>query len=496
MPSAVTFLAIDHGSDSGRCFAGHFSGERLTLEEVARWPNGPVRIGSSLYWDAFGLWQASSDALARAGQCWGERVRSVGVSTWGVDFALLAEDDTLLDAPHHYRDPRVEGMIDEACRVVSRETIYAQTGIQFIQVNTLFQLLALARRRAPCLLHAARLLMMPDLFHFWLSGVQATERSIASTTQCYNPHRGCWADEILGPLNLPRHIFGEIVEPGTTLGPLRSTIAETTGLTRTVVIAPVSHDTQSAVTATPAGARPWAFLSSGTWSLMGVERTEPLITPASLAADMTNEVGYGNTITLLTNIIGLWLLQESRRGWQRAGQSLTFAEIEQLAAHAPAFGSLVDPGDPSFLNPPDMLAAIRRYCERTGQAAPGQVGEIARCIYESLALTYRRVAQRLDILTGHRLETVHLVGGGAQSALLCQLAADAMERPVIAGPVEATALGSVLVQAMSLGYIASHAEARELVRRSFPPTVYQPRASTRWQEAEARFARMPPMASG
>ena len=491
MTQAVRFLAFDLGAESGRAVIGHLEGDRLRLEELHRFPNGPVRVLDALYWDVLRLWTDIRHGLGLAAQTYGNDLASIGLDTWGVDFGLLAADDTLLGNPYHYRDSRTDGMMEAAFEIVPRAEIYEQTGIQFMQLNSLYQLLAMVRAdsHAGCgaLAAAKTFLNMPDLLNFWLSGQKASEFTIATTTQCYNPGTGDWAREMLERLGIPAHMFGEIIQPGTVLGPLRASVAAETGSRRLPVIASAGHDTAAAVVAVPATGKDYIYLSSGTWSLMGVEIKDPIINDRSLAYNFTNEGGVENTFRFLKNIMGLWLVQECRREWAHAGESYSYDELASMAAGAPAFGPLVSLGDNRFLAPGDMPARIQSFCRETGQRVPDTKGEIVRCALESLALEYRCVAEALDEMVGRRLPTLHIFGGGSQNKLLNQFAADATGRTVVAGPVEATAIGNLLVQALALGHIANVAEGRALVRRSFPVETYEPRDATAWDEAYARY---------
>jgi len=476
-------LAFDLGAESGRAMLGHLRAGVLELEEVHRFPNGPVRVGSSLHWDVLRLWSEVQQGLKVAAQCCGETLRGVGVDAWGVDFGLLAADDTLIGNPYHYRDSRTNGMLEWAFQRLPRQEIYQTTGIQFMQFNSLFQLLALVKARAPALEIASRFLTMPDLFNFWLTGRKVNEFTNATTTQCYDPCQADWAKDMLDKLGIPTRFFGEIVQPGTVLGLLRGALAEECGCRQIPVIAPATHDTGSAVAAVPASAPDYIYLSSGTWSLMGVEISQPIITSESLAYNFTNEGGVNGTIRFLKNIMGLWLVQECRREWARLGSSFSYAELTAMAAEAPAFVGFVDPSDARFLPPGDMTARLQGYCRETGQAVPDSRPAVIRCALESLALEYRWVAERLEKLLGKRLPVIHIIGGGSQNRLLNQFTADATGREVIAGPVEATAIGNLLVQALGLGLLSSLPEARLIVRNSFDVTHYQPGERSAWEDA-------------
>lgn len=483
----INFLALDLGAASGRAVIGRFDGERLALEEVHRFSNGPVRIHDSLHWDVLRLFTEIKNGLAKSIQDHGPELASIGLDTWGVDFALLDKQGALIGNAYHYRDNRTAGMVEGAFRRVPHEEIFAQTGIQFMQINTLYQLLAMVVQESPQLTIADTLLMMPDLFNYWLTGRKVSERTIASTSQCLNPQTGDWTRSLVEKLSIPSHIFPEIVKPGTVLGELLPAIADETGAGHVSVVAPGCHDTASAVAAVPAESSNYAYLSSGTWSLMGVEVAEPIINARSRDYNFTNEGGVCDTIRLLKNITGLWLIQECRRTWASQGEELSYDEITQLAEAAPPFVAIIDPDAKEFLAPGDMPARIREYCAHTGQEIPDSKGSIARTALESLALKYRWVIERLEELLGYRLEILHIVGGGTQNQLLNQFAADAIGRPVVTGPVEATAAGNVLLQMLALGHIASLAEGRDLIRRSFEMETYRPRETDAWGEAYDRF---------
>jgi rhamnulokinase len=501
MAKTSDYLALDLGAESGRGLLGQFDGERLTLNEVHRFPNGPVRLFDTLYWDLPRLFEEMKTALRKVAAM-DQALDGVGVDTWGVDFGLVGRGPTLLSNPVHYRDARTEGMLEAAFRRVPRERIYEITGLQFMPFNTLYQLLALRLADSPLLEVAETLMMMPDLFGWLLTGRRAGERTNASTTQLLDPRRGCWSDALCTELDLPRSILPELVEPGTVLDLLRPALAEEVGLTgpgrRLSVLAPATHDTASAVAAVPVlrpagvaavvGPPDWCYLSSGTWSLLGVEVAQPMITAETLHANFTNEGGVAGTTRLLKNIMGLWLVQECRRTWARQGRDYSYDELLARAQAAPPFAALVDPDDATFLSPGDMPARLVAYCRSSGQEPPTDEGGLVRCALESLALKYRWTIERLEAVLDTRIATIHIVGGGARNTLLCQFTADACARRVLAGPVEATAVGNVLLQAMGLGRIATLADARAIVARSFPVTAYEPRNTTAWAEAAGRFA--------
>jgi rhamnulokinase len=499
----LNFLALDLGAESGRAMLGQFDGQRLQLAEAHRFANGPVCLpsdgtGYRLHWDVLRLWSEIKCGIALAAQQREGELASVGLDTWGVDFGLLDRSGALLGNPYHYRDSRTDGMVEEAFRRAGREEIFQRTGIQFMQLNSLYQLLSMVVGESPLLEIAEMFLTMPDLFNYWLTGRKVCEFSIATTTQCYDPRlsppsgggvRGGWAKSMLESLSIPTHIFPEIVPPGTILSDLLPQVAEEVG-TRVPVIAPACHDTGSAVATVPAEGADFAYISSGTWSLMGAELAEPVINADSLAYNFTNEGGVGGTFRFLKNIMGLWLVQESRRTWAGQGKSLSYDELTQMAAEAEPLRAIVDPDDGDFLKPGDMPARIRAFCKRTGQPVPESKGAIVRCALESLALKYRWTLERLEEMLERRLEPIHIIGGGTQNRLLNQLAADATGRHVMTGPIEATAIGNVLVQMMALGHIGSLAEGRQIVCASFDVETYEPQGGEEWEEAYGRFVEL------
>ncbi|MGD0899545.1 MAG: rhamnulokinase family protein [Thermoguttaceae bacterium] len=488
------YLAVDLGASSGRHVLGRFDGKRLALEEMHRFPNGPVELAGRLYWDLPGLWSQVRQGLSAAGARCGGALQSVGVDTWGVDFGLLSRDDELLGNPYHYRDSRTNGIMEKAFALVGREEIFRHTGLQFMQFNTLYQLLAMKLARSPLLDAAETLLLMPDLMHWLMTGVKSNERTDASTTQFFNPVRGGWATELLAALGLPERILGAIVEPGTRLGRLRPGLAAETGLSAEVVL-PGTHDTASAVMAVPARSRPgerpdWCYISLGTWALMGIESPAPLVNDNVLRLNFTNEAGVGHTTRLLKNIAGLWLVQECRRVWTQAGRTWGWEDLNRVAAAAPGHRSFLDPDAPEFLAPDNMPETIRDFCRRTGQPVPDDEGAILRSALDSLAMKFRQVLAMCEELACGPIQTIHIVGGGTKNRLLCQAAADASGRRVVAGPVEATAIGNIMVQAVSDGAVGSIAEARDVIRRSFEVDEYEPRNTAAWDEAYPRFLKM------
>jgi rhamnulokinase len=486
-----TYLAIDLGAESGRVIAGLWNGKALRLEEIHRFANGPVQLAESLRWDVLRLWGEIQNGLALAAKKYGKSIVSVGADTWGVDFVLLTRQGELLGQPYHYRDARTNGVMEKAFRKVPRAEIFAQTGLQFMQFNTLFQLLAL-KERAPELLDLAdSLLFTPDFIHWALCGSRLAEFTIASTSQCLNPLSRNWAVPLLKKFGLPASIFPKIAPPGTTLGQVRPEVSGRTGVAQVRVIAPPAHDTASAVAGVPtanSGKANWAFLSSGTWSLMGVEVAKASLSLRTQELNLTNEGGLDGTYRLLKNIMGLWLVQQCKRSFDARGKTYEYKDLARLAAKASALRSLINPDDPRFLNPPDMPKAIQDFCGETRQPLPKTEGELIRCAYESLALKYRQVLGWLEELTGNRIEVIHIVGGGSQSEVLNQFTADACQRPVLAGPIEATAMGNLLVQVRSNGELSSLGEIRRVVRNSCDVREYSPGKPEPWDGAAERFA--------
>jgi rhamnulokinase len=487
------YLGVDLGAESGRVIAGLWDGGKMKLEETHRFPNGGVAMADSLRWNILGLWSEIQTGLTAAAKKFGKSVVSVGVDTWGVDYALLSKSEELLGLPFHYRDARTRGILPGAFARVPREEIFAATGLQFMEINTLFQLLALQQSSPELLATAETLLMMPDYLNYCLSGARVSEFTIATTSQCVTPKKRSWDTGLLEKFGLPTNIFPEIVPPGTRIGQVRRSLAERTGLGAIAVVAPAAHDTGSAVAAVPTmntGKANWAYLSSGTWSLLGVELQDALLSPRVLELNITNEGGVDGTYRLLKNIMGLWLVQQCRRSFAEKGKEISYEQLTQLASEAPAFRSLVDPNDDRFLNPPDMPKAIQEFCRETGQPMPETEGQFARCIFESLALTYANVLEGLEALTGTKIEAVHVVGGGSRNQLLNQFTANACGRPVIAGPVEATVFGNLLVQARSQGEIKTLADIRAAVRASSEVTQCDPENASAWQDARGRFAKL------
>lgn len=489
MTAHATFLAIDLGASSGRVIACRWDGERFDLQEMHRFPNGPITQNGHLHWDIQALWREIKVGIAKYAAQYNEPLAGIGIDTWGVDFGLLNSEGRLLGYPYQYRDHRTDGMPELVDRIVLPEQLYAQTGIQRMSINTIYQLFSMSHVQEPQLAQARTLLMIPDLFHYWLAGRAVAEYTNATTTGFYDANKGDWATDLLGELDIPSHILPSIIPPGTILGNLLPEVRDEVGLSGDVpVIAVATHDTASAVAAIPGLDQQSAYISSGTWSLVGIETAQPILNECAYALNFTNEGGVNNTIRFLKNVGGLWLLQECQRNWRAEGRTYTYPQLVKLAEQSTPLHSIVDPDAPDFLNPPNMLLALRDYCCRTSQPEPTTVGEIVRTCLESLALKYRYVLTALEEFVGHPLTTIRVVGGGSRNALLCQFTADACNRTVVAGPVEATALGNVLVQAVATGHLSSIAEGRAAVAASFEQTTYEPNHNNAgWDAAYGRF---------
>jgi rhamnulokinase len=477
------YLAFDFGAESGRAVLAHLHSGVITTEGICRFPNEPVEYSGSLHWDAPRLWLEIRKTLSRLEEF---ELSGIGVDTWGVDYALLGERGELLLNPYHYRDKRTDGVMELVFEKVSRKDIYRETGIQFMQINTLYQLFA-ARRDTPELLKAARtLLTIPDLFHYWLTGNAVCELTNATTSQMVNAEKRAWSRSLMEALDLPADLPARIVEPGTVVGTLSGRLSSQAALQGTPVIAPATHDTGSAVAAVVARDGT-AFLSSGTWSLVGTELDAPLITDEALRLNFTNEGGVCGTTRFLKNVMGLWMLQCCRNSWTSRGQVYDYRELMELASREPEFQHLVDPDDDSFLHPADMTKAIDGFCARTQQPSPTTPGEYARTVLESLAFKYRQVIVDLERLTRKPIRQIRIIGGGSKNRLLNQFTADATGRTVLAGPAEATALGNVAMQILATGAAGSLGEVRAMVDRSFPTEAFEPRDTGKWERHLARF---------
>jgi len=479
------YLACDLGAESGRLMLGSLENGRLSFEELHRFPNTPLRTTGSLHWDVSNLFEELKIGLKKAAQ--GKlSICSISTDSWGVDYMLFAEDGAVMSPTFHYRDGRTAQGVAKTRSRVDWPTVFAETGIQFMALNTIYQLAAESPER---IARAVRMLLIADGFNFLLSGVGRAEETLASTSQLYNPRTRSWSKRLLHALDLPEKLFPPVVLPGTQLGVLNADIGRQTGLGAVPVIATCSHDTAAAVVAVPSVAEEsWAYLSSGTWSLMGVELAAPIMTDACRELNFTNEIGFGGSVRLLKNIIGLWIVQECRRDWAQRGQSYAYDALTRLAAEAPPFVSLIDPADGRFLSPDDMPAKIRAYCQETGQPAPATPGALIRCVLESLALRYRHTLLQIEQLIGKKIQRLHIVGGGSRNVLLNQFTANALQIPVLAGPAEATAIGNLLVQAITLEHLPSLAAAREVVRSSSELSRVEPAERLAWEAAYRRFS--------
>lgn len=478
-------LAFDFGASGGRAMLGSFDGGKLRLEEAHRFANNPVLMRGTLYWDLPALFREVGQGLASAAARGG--FRSVGVDTWGVDFGLLDRRGDLMQNPVHYRDARTAGILKRAEAVAGRERLYRMTGIQLMEINTLFQLYSLRQAKPELLERTGCALLMPDLFGYLLTGRKAAEYTAASTTQMLDPKTKDWSPELPELFGLPPRLFPDVVAPGTVLGPLLPEIRRETGAGDANVVSVAGHDTACAVFAAPTEEDDFIFISCGTWSLLGTELREPVVSPESMWSNLTNEGGYGWSTTFLKNITGLWLIQETRRQYRREGKEYGFDALEHAAAEAPAFRSFIDTDDPELSAPGDLPARIADFCARTGQKAPGTVGETMRCIYESLAMEYRLALEQIRACTGKRYETVHLMGGGARDATLCRMTANSTGCRVVAGPVEATAMGNAAIQLVALGDIPDRKTARAVILNSFSPAVYFPQDAAKWDAAYERY---------
>ncbi|MBQ8731404.1 MAG: rhamnulokinase [Oscillospiraceae bacterium] len=479
-------LAFDFGASSGRAILGTFNGSSIQIQEVHRFSNDPVEINGTLYWDALRLFFEIKQGISKAVLEGGD-FDAIGIDTWGVDFGLIGKDGQLLANPVHYRDDRNARAMEEFFTEFDREWLYTETGIQILAFNTVFQLYHLKKHQPELLAQADKLLFMPDLFRYFLTGVAASEYTIASTGALLDPEKRDWSESLFAKADLPKDILCPVTQPGDCSAVLSEKICAELGAKPVPVIPVASHDTASAVVAVPAKEKDFIYISCGTWSLFGCEELSPRVDAASREANFTNEGGYGGTIRYLKNIMGLWLIQESRRQWQREGQQVTFADLERDALAVPAFRSFIDPDAPDFVAPGNLPRRVAAYCERTGQPVPQTRGEIMRCIYESLAMKYRLTYEFIEELTGRKYASIHMVGGGTKDNFLCQLAATACNIPVVAGPIEATALGNIAVQLMALGEIPDLWEARKVISNSFDPITYAPADRAGWDEAFERF---------
>jgi rhamnulokinase len=495
MTKRPAVLAFDLGASSGRALIGELEAseagdKKLQVTEIHRFPNHAIQVGRHLHWDILRLLHELKKAIRKAFLD-GYEPETFGIDSWGVDFGLLDANGEMLGYPYHYRDPHTEGLIEEVNAIIGREPLFLQSGLQFMPFNTLYQLYAMKKAASPRLDIAQTLLLTPDLLVYLLTGQRSCEFTMATTTQLFHPEQGVWNTELMDRLGLPSHLFLEPVQPGNRIGPLGPEVCEELGVPALTAVSVGTHDTESAVAAVPAGDEPFAYLVCGTWSLLGTELGQPLLTPEAMVLQFSNEGGVGGTYQLLKNIMGLWLLQECKREWEESGNVIGYPELIAAAQTADPFRSLVHPDDPRFYGPNRMTDKIVSFCAETGQSIPRTEGEFVRCILESLALRYREVLEMAERLTGRRYEGLHMVGGGIQNRLLCQWTSDALTRPVWAGPVEASAIGNMLVQLIAQGRCADLKEARRLVSASFPIDTYKPAADTQgWSAAFEKFRRL------
>lgn len=480
------FLAIDIGASSGRVIAGSLKSGIVTLKEIHRFDNHMTLVHGRYHWDIYRIFDDIKRGLAEAA-VQDEVPLSIGIDTWGVDYGLLDEADQILGLPYAYRDHRTDTAMEEVFGKISRETLYELTGIQFLQFNTAFQLHAAVRDGLPAMRIAKDLLFIPDLFNFLLSGVKKSEFSFATTSQLYNPKTCGWEPRIFDKIGVPMNLMQDIVPPGTVIGNLTEEMAKETSLPKVDVTAVASHDTGSAIAAIPAEGNDFAYISSGTWSLMGIESREPIISPESMGFNFTNEGGVGGTFRILKNIMGLWIIQECRRIWAESGEEYSYAALVRRAEASKPFKTMVNPDHSSLLNPKNMLAALSELARKANEPIMAEPGEFARCIFESLAFRYRQTIEELRQVSDKNIRKIHIIGGGSHNELLCQFAANATGLPVISGPAEGTALGNIMVQAMAQGELSSLSEIREVIRRSFEFKEFLPENVAEWDANYGRF---------
>lgn len=481
-------LAFDFGASSGRAIIGCFDGDKITLEEVHRFSNDPVSVGGTVYWDVLRLFYEIKQGIIKAKIAGG--FDSIGIDTWGVDFGLIDSEGKLMENPVHYRDARTVGLVDEAFKTMPKEKLYGITGIQFMELNTLFQLISLKKYRPWMLERADKMLFMPDLFGYMLTGKMCAEYSIASTSQLIDLDKRTWSKEILDAFGIKESVFAPLVQPGTVLGELSKEVCEECGVDPVPVISVCGHDTQSAITSVPCEDGDFAFLSSGTWSLFGTELDKPIVNETSMNINITNEGGFDGSTGFLKNIIGLWLIQESRRQWKREGKEYSYADLEKLALAAEPFKCFIDPDAPEFVPHGNIPERVREFCRKTGQYVPETVGEIMRCIYESLAMKYRLTFEKLRECTERDYPVIHVIGGGTKDGLLCQMTANSCDRTVKAGPIEATVMGNVAVQLMSDGSVKNIGQARKIVADSSELKAFEPKDTDKWAEAYKDFLKI------
>jgi len=492
----LTVLAFDLGASSGRSIIGKLKNNHLEIETLNRFTNGGVRLFDSFYWNILNLYQEIKTSLSLFVKKYGKNLNSIGIDSWGVDFVLLDENDKIIGLTHHYRDERTKGIMEEMTKVVPKEEIFSQTGIQFMSLNTSTQLFSMVLNNSSQLSIVKSILMIPDYLNYLLSGVKSTEYSIATTTQLYNPLKKNWANNLIKKLGLQPEWFCKLIEPGTILGTLQEYITDEVGLDKGIkVIAPLCHDTGSAVAAVPVDMdkyknEEWAYLSSGTWSLLGVELEEPIISEKALKYNFTNEGGIGGTYRFLKNITGMWLIQECKKIWDKENFNFSWEIIEELTMDAEPFQFFINPNDKIFLNPPNMIKAIRQYCKSQYNKFPETIGEISRVIFESLALNYKHVLNIIEDVIRKEIKILYIIGGGSQISLLNQFTSNALNLTVNAGPIEAAAIGNILVQALALDKIDNVSELRKIIRSSFPIKEYLPKDTNKWEKAYDSYLRI------
>ncbi|MCL2772007.1 MAG: rhamnulokinase [Oscillospiraceae bacterium] len=488
--SKLKMLAIDLGASSGRGIIGEFDGKKLSLRENHRFENNPVLVNGSFLWDILRIFHEIKNSVRNCVISDDKDIKTIGIDTWGVDFGLLDKTGKLIENPYSYRDRRTDDIYIEAYKRISKDKLYNITGLQYLQFNTIFQLLALSMHRPHVFDNAETLLMTPDLLNYFLTGIKKTEYTIASTTALLDAKKRTWEKELFAPMGIPEKLFTEIVQPGNILGGLLPEVLEDVGDIEAKVVNVAGHDTGSAIAAVPAKSENFVYISSGTWSLMGTESKEPIINEKSALYDFTNEGGVNGTIRALRNVMGLWLEQESKRQWEREGDKTTFNELSEMAVKCEPCKSLINVDLPEFLAPGNIPERIRGFCKKTEQYVPQTKGEIIRCIFDSLALTYKRTLSQINELQGIKAQYINIVGGGTKESVLCQFTADACGIPVYAGPVEATAIGNIAVQMMSQKEISSLREAREIIANSFDVVRYEPEDTAMWDDAYERYEKL------
>ena len=488
--SKLKMLAIDLGASSGRGIIGEFDGKKLSLRENHRFSNDPVMLNGAFMWDILRIFFEIKNSIRKCAISEDKNIKTIGIDTWGVDFGLLDKTGQLIENPRHYRDKRTDNINIEAYKRISKNKLYNITGLQYLQFNSIFQLLSLSMQRPYIFDNAETLLFTPDLLNYFLTGIKKTEYTIASTSALLDAKKRTWEKELFNIMGIPEKLFTEIVKPGNILGGISKEVLDDIGVLKAQVVNVASHDTGSAIAAVPAKNENFVYISSGTWSLMGIESKEPIINEKSALYDFTNEGGVNNTIRVLRNVAGLWLVQESKRQWEREGEILTFDELSEMARNCEPCKCLINVDAPEFAPPGNMPERIRDFCKRTNQYIPQTKGEIVRCILDSLALAYKRTLSQINELQGENAQNINIVGGGTQNSLLCQLTADACGIPVYAGPIEATALGNIAVLMMALGEISSLCEAREIIANSFDVVCYEPKNMGIWDEAYNKFEKL------